>query len=691
MFSQVIKRYWRLMMPLTLLLLVPGVLAQDAGRTITPGVAASGTLDAVTVAQVYTFTGAAGQTVSLTASSEDNLSLALLLTDSFGAQVAQALPGDAGTVISSIELPANDSYYVTVLRAPGATATDSAGTFQLLLEIASAELAEPGQLLTTSGVQFSLTWDTTADLDLEVRDPLGGSIYWTRPSADSGGTLLSGNVNQGCEVTTANSPTETVSWRSGAIPTGSYEMLVFFQEGCENQNPVTFSASAVVDGVPIDTLTGSLLPGQVFIGSFVINADGTARTGLSGVNADLSLPAPLDQILANPVAITRDRPVQDVITSQQPYKTYAFTAQANDVVSISLGATSGSLDPFLLLLDPNGNIVDSNDDDLLADTRNSVIRNRTLVLGGNYTIVATRYGTNIGGTEGAFTLNFTGAVTTSFGQTAVLPDLPNLPNGALEVSLLWNTGADLQLLVRDPAGDAVFDDVPIIPGGGRLAANGNVNCTPAVGSPVSYIYWPEGRLPSAGAYEVEVQFQSQCNDTTPVVFTLNVVVGEQLVNSVTVQPILGERYVTSFTIDLNGQITPGEGGVFGTVERPSVDSLDYVPQVGGAQVLVSGDTVTGSIRLNKRFDVYVFDGRAGDVVTVGMQAISGILDTTLFLVDPNGFQVAQNDDASQETTDSVISGYTLPEDGRYIIIATHFGAAFGVTAGDYTLTLRLNS
>jgi uncharacterized protein YfaP (DUF2135 family) len=675
---------------LALLVLVSAALAQDAERAITPGIAVSGTLDAESIAQVYTFSGAAGQTVSLTVSSEDGLSLALLLTDSFGIQVAQALPAETATVVNDVELPENDSYYVTVLRAPGAVA-DSAGTFQLLLEIASPGFAEPGQLLTTTGLQFSLTWNTTADLDLEVRDPLGGSIYWTRPTADSGGTLLTGNVNQGCEVTTANSPTETVSWRSGAIPTGSYEVLIFFQEGCEDQNPATFTLSAVVDGAPVDNLEGSLLPGQVFIGSFVINDDGTARAGLSGVNPDLSLPAPVAQILASPSPITADRPVQDVITSQQPFRAYTFSAQPNDVVSISLNATSGSLDSFLLLLDANGNIVDSNDDDALADTRNSVIRNRTLVLAGDYTIVATRYGTNIGGTEGGFTLTLTGAVTTTFGQNAVLPDLPDLPNGSVEVSLLWNTGADLQLLVRDPLGDAVYDDSPIIAGGGRLAAGGNVNCTSAEGSPVSYIYWPEGRLPSAGSYEVEVQFQSQCEDTTPVVFTLNVVANEQLVNSVTVQPVLGERYVTSFTIDLNGQITVGEGGVIGTVERPSVASLNYQSQVSSAPVLLSGDTVTGSIRQNKKFDVYVFDGRAGDVVTIGLQAVSGILDTTLFLVDENGFQVAQNDDASPETTDSVISGYTLPEDGRYIIIATHFGTAYGVTAGDYTLTLRLNS
>ncbi|MBZ0275386.1 MAG: PPC domain-containing protein [Anaerolineae bacterium] len=687
MFSQYTKWSLRLLVLLFVWVFVSSVWAQDA-RALTPGAAVSGTLDAASIAQVYTFSGVAGQNVSITATADAGLSLALLLTDSFGNQVAQSLPGDAGTVISAVALPKSDSYYVTVLRSPGAPA-DSSGAYQVLMEVSSGEFKTPGQFLTATGLQVSVTWNTTADLDIEVRDPVGGSVYWTRPTTLSGGTL-SGNVNQGCVATTTNA-TETVSWRSGAIPTGSYEFLVFYQQGCDDQNPVSFTVNAVVDGTPLDAVSGSALPGQVYIGSFVINDDGTARLGVNGVAPDIGLPAPVDQLTAAAAPITLGRPVQDVITNQQPFKAYTFAAQPNDVVSVSLSANTGSLDAFLLLLDPNGNIVDSNDDDPLNDTRDSAIRNRTLVLGGNYTLVAMRYGAGLGGTEGGFTLTLAGPVSTTVGQTATAPNLPNLPNGSVEVSLLWSTNADLQLLVRDPQGDSVFDDVPIIPGGGRLAANGNVNCTPANGSPVSYIYWPQGRLPAAGTYEVEVQFQNQCNDTTPVVFTVNVVANEQLVSSATVQPLPGERYVTSFSIDLNGNVTAGEGGIFGTVDRPSVDSLDYLSQVSSARVLNPGETVTGSIRLNKKFDVYVFDGRAGDVVTVGMQRISGILDTTLFLVDPNGFQVAQNDDANQDTTDSVITGYTLPEDGRYIIIATHFGTAYGVTAGDYTLTLRLNS
>jgi hypothetical protein len=40
-----------------------------------------------------------------------------------------------------------------------------------------------------------------------------------------------------------------------------------------------------------------------------------------------------------------------------------------------------------------------------------------------------------------------------------------------------------------------------------------------------------------------------------------------------------------------------------------------------------------------------------------------------------------------ENTNSLIADFTLPQDGQYIIIATHYGALYGGTTGTYQLTL----
>jgi hypothetical protein len=670
-------------------------LAQDTtSRVLTPGVALSGTLDVENPIQVYTYAGTADQTVSFTVSNEDEVALNLVVTDATGAPVPTTNGNgnlSTGSMTKTYLLAADGTFYVSVIA--GDALADTSVSFEVSAVIAAgtsgAVFTDPVDLLTATGIQVALQWSSTANLDLEVRDSIGGSLRFATPSVNSGG-IFGTNVNSVCNALSDNSPTEQATWPAGVVPTGSYEILVYYQplDACPTTDPVDFGVNVTVDGTAVPAFQGTLRPNEVYIASVVINEDGSVKAGLSGVKVD---PPSLTGLqLDNPTAITRDTAVSGVITSQQPYQVYSFTGTASEVVSVLLNATSGSLDTLLLLVDPNGNAVSINDDAAQGVT-NSAVSNLSLILPGEYKIVATRYGQAIGGTQGGYNLTVTGALSdTTNNQSGTLPVLPNLPAGSVQVSLQWSTAADLRLLVRDPQGDTAFVDKPQIPSGGQLAASNNVNCANTSTSPVSYVYWPEGRLPNAGPYEIEVQYQNQCNDTRPVVFTLNVVADGQLVLSKTQQVFLGERYVVSYSIDTAGQITAGDGGIFGTLSAPDSSTLDYAAQIETAQVLTSDQSVNGSIRQNKKFDLYVFDGQSGEVATIGMQGRNGTLDTVLFLIDPTGIQVAQNDDASNETTDSVINEFTLPEDGRYIIIATHFGGLYGVTSGDYTLTLRLN-
>jgi len=684
---------------LTFVLLVTGLLAQDSTtRALTPDAPITGTLDAGNPVEVYTLTGRANDSYALSVVAADDAAVYLHVTDATGASISASGGGDGSalTGTSSITvtftLPADGTYYVTVVSLNGVGDTAIDFELNLALQNSAAVFTPPGELLTATGLQVRLTWDSQANMDLEVRDPVGGSLYFDTPTVASGGQF-GVNANSVCANRVAENAIEQVTWPAGVVPTGSYELLVYYQplQDCPTTDSVTFTIEATVDGQAVPAFEGTLSPNQVFLASFVVNADGTSAPGLSGVKVDP--PAAPSIQGATPTGLTLGSPVAGVITSQQPFAIYTFVGQPGDIVSVDMAATSGNLDTLLMLLDPNGNQIATNDDRDLGIT-NSLILNAALVLDGTYTVIATRYGQNLGGTQGDYTIALTGPITADLSgtQTAVLPDLPNLPNGAVEVSLQWNTAADLQLLVRDPQGNAVFDDRPSIAStGATLAANGNVNCIPADGSPVSYIYWPEGRLPAAGPYEIEVQYQNQCNDTNPVQFTLNVVVNGQLVLTANQQPRPGERFVTSFNIGVDGLVTAGDGGFFGTVQRPDYASLDYLAEIENAQVMTSGQTLTGSIRLNQKFQVYVFNGEAGQRATVGMEALNGTLDPVVFLLDQNGVQVAQNDDAAGGgTTNSLISEFILPEDGQYIIIATHFGARYGVTSGDYNLTLRLN-
>lgn len=687
------RRLWVLCL---LLLLLPSVVMAQGTHVLTPGTPISGTLNSNNLVQVYTLQGSAGEVLTLTVLNQAGVPLALVLTDAAGTIIAQDYDLDiTGQVtLNNVTLPASGDYLVTVFKSAGVDSFTDA-TFTLaatLVSAAPAATAEPTsestaevtpevtapvsstQVLTTSGITVQLTWSTTDDLDLEVRDPVGGSLYWETPTVDSGGTI-SANANQGCANTAASS-TETASWSPGGVPTGSYEVLVYYQQACTGDAPVDFTISITVDGNALDPVQGSLLESQVFTAGFVVNADGSSElTGLSGVVSD-DLPAAAASLIAEATPITVGASVSGAITNQQPYQVYSFQAQANDLVTIDSTATSGSLDTFLFLLDPSGNVVRTNDDRAIGDT-NAQIVGALLPQAGNYTIVVSRYAKRIGGTEGIYTLTLTS-------QATQLPaEFLNLPRGTLEVRLLWDSAADLQLLVRDPAGNSVFDDVPSIRSGGTLAAQGNVGCRASEGTPFSYIYWPAETPPRPGVYEVEVWFQSECNDPNPATFTLYVTYNGREVITDTARPLLNERYLTSFTITADGQVIPSDGGII-----TGIDSVDYRADLENALEILPGEPRNGSITQDNKFDLFVFTAQAGETYNIAMNSTSGTLDPTLYLLDAQGNQVAVNDDAvAGENTNSLISNLTLPADGQYIIIATHFGARYGGTTGTYSLTL----
>ncbi len=713
------RRLW--LLGLLLLLIAPAVFAQST-RTLEPGTPMTGTLDSNNLVQIYTLQGSAGEVVTLTTTNQSVVPLAVVLTNASGTIIAQSYDLDVTgqVILNNVTLPTTGTYMVTVFKSAGVDSFSNviftltaavettlpvatvpptaqptvpetaAPSLQATVETTGSVTAAPtvaaatpeatitsieaGTLVTTNGLQVLLTWDSTDDLDLEVRDPIGGSLYWETPTVESGGTH-SGNSNQGC-VTPVSTPSESAVWSPGGVPTGSYEVLVYYQQACAGESPVTFTVSVTVDDTALDPVQGTLLPGQVYDSSFVVNTDGTSElTGLSGVVTE-ELPASAATIIAAAQPVQIGSSVTGVITNQEPFDAYSFEGQTNDLVTIDMSATSSNLDTFLFLIDSSGNIVRSNDDRVTGVTDAQIV-DALLPAPGTYTIVATRYAKRIGGTQGNYTLTLTS-------QAVALPaEFVNLPRGALEVRLIWNTAADMQLLVRDPAGNAVYDDVPQIRSGGRLAAGGNVNCTVSEGTPFSYIYWPTDTPPRAGVYEVEVWFQSDCGDSSPVSFNLYVTYNGKEVLTDAASPLLDERYLTSFTITANGEAIPSDGGIIN-----GVDSLDWQAEQEGAAIIERSVPRNGSITQDNKFDVYTFSGQSNDVISIAMNNTSGTLDPSLYLLTASGDLVAQNDDAvAGENTNSLISNLTLPADGQYIIIATHFGARYGGTTGTYSLTL----
>jgi hypothetical protein len=668
---------------------IPAYAQAGGGQPLSVGETVTGTLDGKDFMQVYSLSGTAGDTVTIDVTTEvEALAPVVIVTDQRGSVIVQdadmATPTTA--TIADLVLPSTGSYYIIVMRGSGAQG-DASGQFTLKL---SGVQQVGGQSITleNGGITFELGWNAAVDLNLEVRDPVGGSVQRFRTGVPSGG-VLDADVNSNCDSATASSPTETIAWPAGSVPAGSYEIIVYYTDGCTTGGPQVFSLRVTVNGETPQTLTGTLNPGQEYLSRMVLATDGVWSLVNGGVNAGLDISV-LRTELASASSMAIGSTVSGVITNGVPAQAYTFEADANTAITIAMNAQSGSLDPYLVLLGPDNTPL-ANNDDVDSTTTNAGI-SRTLATSGTYTIIATRYGLTIGGTEGEYTLSLNTAqaatATTTGGATTAgvttTPAATPLPQGAIEIKLQWTTNAALQLLVRDPGGETVYNDIPITRSGGVLAAAGNIGCRDLTTSPVSYIYWPPNRL-LPGVYEIEVWYQNSCGDNTPVNFGLSVVVQGQTVINTTQNTNPDDHYMITFNVQSDGTVIAGSGGFF---DMRSANTLNYQAALSTATSISYGQRVSGSITQQQPFVVYSFDGQQGDVVTVGMNATGGTLDPTLYLISPEGIQVAFNDDVSPgENSNSVINKVTLASSGTYYIVATHYGLNLGGTQGTYELTL----
>ncbi len=684
---------------LALLLLAAPSLAQAGDRVLAAGASVSGALAPDAGAATYVFDATPNSTASLALAS-DGGALALMLSDMNGNSLGQALDtaGAGALTLTDVALASGGRYLVFVFFAPGSPAQETAFSLTLALTDAASAAAEsaapespaeePALVLLGAGIEVNLRWNDAVDLNLEVRDPTGQSLHWNSRVTDNGGSF-GFDANGLCEQVLA-SPEETATWQPGYLATGSYEVIVYFEQDCDaNPGTVGFTLEATVDGQPSAPLTGLLNPiDNKYVTRFIIRGDGSATLSPGGIyrDSDLArLPSGFSAAASGASPLQLDVPAFGAISNAQPFLTYSFIALAEDIISVDMQAVGPNLDALLQIVDPAGQVVNVNDD--AGGSTNARIANARLLSSGNYTIIATRYAKEFGGTEGQFQLTLTGPTSDAPAQLSNL----NLPQGDIEVSLSWNTSADLQLLVRDPGGVAIFDDNPNPATGGILGESGNVNCVPAAsGAPVSYIYWPLTTW-RPGTYEVEVWYQNACVELPPQVdFTLRVeVLGQPIINTIEF-PLPGQRYVTNFTVQPDGFSIAGERGF---IDGGSA-TLDYQEEAFDAQQIFHAEPVTGFISADNIFDVYRFDGSAGQSVTITMSAIQS-LDTNLYLISPLGQEVAANDDADPllntgQETDSLISGYVLQEYGPYTVIATRFANQYGGTIGQYQLTMRRN-
>lgn len=110
-----------------------------------------------------------------------------------------------------------------------------------------------------------------------------------------------------------------------------------------------------------------------------------------------------------------------------------------------------------------------------------------------------------------------------------------------------------------------------------------------------------------------------------------------------------------------------------------------VPTPTTAQTLTLGVAITDSIDRGEFSEVYTIQGNTGDVITVTMKQLEESLDPLLIILDPQGREIARNDDATPETRDASVANLELSASGIYTVIATRYLQQFGDGTGSFNL------
>lgn len=476
---------------------------------------------------------------------------------------------------------------------------------------------------------------------------LRGAIVPTRVSTETP-TLTSTPT---ATITPSSTPTQTIT--PSNTPTATITP----------SNTPTVTPS----NTPTDTITPSNTPTltstPTITPSNTPTATDTSTPTLTMTNPPQDTPEPPpptvdDTVPREPKAISYGASESETITQVDFEFRYTFDATAGDKVDIKMiAAPSTTLDPYILLLDDNDDVIAENDDDLNNTGRDSFLQGFDIPADGTYTIVATRFQQELGGTFGDFTLNLE--------QTPTGPGPQPDPNAT-------PPDTDSELIEYGDVGTGeINDDTPTVEYSFEATANERVN--------------------------IQMVSVDARKNLDPLLILVNEN-GDSLAENDDDSLGTGrDSFIRAFEIPLDGTYTiiatrfqQELGSTEGTFNLflTLADAVDNI-NTDTDERLEYGDVHLGELTRDISEEIHLFDASEGDVVNIRLQANSGTLDGLLILQDEDGNELIRNDDDEQGIgRDSFIREFEIPADGTYIIIATRFQEEMGTTTGRFALTLE---
>ncbi len=119
--------------------------------------------------------------------------------------------------------------------------------------------------------------------------------------------------------------------------------------------------------------------------------------------------------------------------------------------------------------------------------------------------------------------------------------------GSVQITLAWETGADLDLYVVDPSGYTISYMDRAAPGGGRLDHDARGACVPGSDT-VENVFW-NTPTPPRGRYAVDVHYWGECGATGPTPARVSIAVAGRILGVYDFTVVPGQRQsVAIFTL-----------------------------------------------------------------------------------------------------------------------------------------------
>ena len=338
--------------------------------------------------------------------------------------------------------------------------------------------------------------------------------------------------------------------------------------------------------------------------------------------------------------------VTNTISNTQPQIFFTFDAQEGDIINLSMVRSSGTLDPYLQVVDSERFLVAENDD-LTGNTKNAAIQNLLIEATGTYIVVATRYGQAAGNSVGSFVLTVEESSNSGLGNSQQAPQLivlgqtveGELSEDRYEQYYTFEGLRDqiISIIMERTVFAGQLDAYLILTNSGFVPL---IEVDDFDGSQNPRIV--NFRLPADGIYHIIATRFGRANGDTFGAYRLTLL---------------------------------NEGSAFDGIAL-EVPRLPY------------GTTVEDLITNDDPASLFAFWGTEGEQVIIAMDAAaSGNLDPVLELLDSNAIRMLRDDDSGFENNARI--EFTLSYTGVYFIRATRYegSGSDSNTTGSYRLTL----